>query len=609
MFQISGKPAWASFSVSTGALTGTPAVSDVGGQANIVISVSDGRLSTALPAFALLVQPASVTPPANRAPTISGTPGTTAEVGTAYSFQPTAADADGDALTFTATNLPAWATLDANTGKLSGTPTGAGSHSAIGIAVTDGKVTVSLASFNITVAPVAPPGTIPAATACSSPLTGTHATYNVGGGANAYADLHTVPWLSLQAGDVVNIYYRTEPYRTRVALRAQGSASQPVVINGVTDANCNRPVISGTGATNAADQASGYHSGSDGLGNILIFWGSGHYAQKPRFITIQNLAITGGTTGIYAVTVDDLVVQNTQISDVNGWGVFVNSKNGTDVETSYRVTIRNNRIFNNGVSGSWLYHNLYIQAYRALYEGNYIGQLRVGAQGSSLKDRSSGTIIRYNHIVAALRALDLVETEDNMSIVGADPQYPNAWVYGNLIVNDHTLPASASTSLIHWGYDNTPANARRGTLYFYNNTVVSVNSSDNWFALFDQESSNSSTDPHNTVELRNNIIWHTGTAQMKMAEKLGTLNFLGTNWISSGWGNGDPWNPNGVMVNVLGTLIEGSTPGLNASYRPVSGSAAIGRAGSSPTPVTYEFKTPVGVQTRATAADLGAFEH
>ncbi|MEP7311415.1 MAG: putative Ig domain-containing protein, partial [Pseudomonadota bacterium] len=187
MFQISGKPAWASFSVSTGALTGTPAVSDVGGQANIVISVSDGRLSTALPAFALLVQPASVTPPANRAPTISGTPGTTAEVGTAYSFQPTAADADGDALTFTATNLPAWATLDANTGKLSGTPTGAGSHSAIGIAVTDGKVTVSLASFNITVAPVAPPGTIPAATACSSPLTGTHATYNVGGGANAYA--------------------------------------------------------------------------------------------------------------------------------------------------------------------------------------------------------------------------------------------------------------------------------------------------------------------------------------------------------------------------------------------------------------------------------------
>ncbi len=48
---------------------------------------------------------------ANRAPTISGTPATTARVGTAYSFQPSANDADGNALGFTIANRPSWATL------------------------------------------------------------------------------------------------------------------------------------------------------------------------------------------------------------------------------------------------------------------------------------------------------------------------------------------------------------------------------------------------------------------------------------------------------------------------------------------------------------------
>ncbi len=42
-FTIENKPQWASFSSSTGALTGTPSDSDVGTYANITITVSDGR--------------------------------------------------------------------------------------------------------------------------------------------------------------------------------------------------------------------------------------------------------------------------------------------------------------------------------------------------------------------------------------------------------------------------------------------------------------------------------------------------------------------------------------------------------------------------------------
>src|SRR5688572_28383160 len=57
----------------------------------------------------------------NAAPTMTGTPGSTAVVGQAYSFQPAAADANGDALTFTVANLPSWAAFNAQTGRISGT--------------------------------------------------------------------------------------------------------------------------------------------------------------------------------------------------------------------------------------------------------------------------------------------------------------------------------------------------------------------------------------------------------------------------------------------------------------------------------------------------------
>src|SRR6476659_4951985 len=53
----------------------------------------------------------------NHAPTLSGTPGTSAKVGFAYSYQPVASDADGDRLTFSIANKPSWATFDANTGR------------------------------------------------------------------------------------------------------------------------------------------------------------------------------------------------------------------------------------------------------------------------------------------------------------------------------------------------------------------------------------------------------------------------------------------------------------------------------------------------------------
>ncbi|MBV6422382.1 MAG: hypothetical protein NAOJABEB_00161 [Steroidobacteraceae bacterium] len=144
-FSISGMPAWASFSTSTGRLSGTP--NAVGTFSNIVIGVSDGKGGSAsLPAFSIQVQA-----PANRAPTIGGSPATNATVGTAWSFQPTASDPDGNALTFSIANRPAWASFSTSTGRLSGTPTTAATHTGIVISVSDGAAGASLPAFTITV--------------------------------------------------------------------------------------------------------------------------------------------------------------------------------------------------------------------------------------------------------------------------------------------------------------------------------------------------------------------------------------------------------------------------------------------------------------------------
>lgn len=102
---------------------------------------------------------ASANPPssgANGAPTITGSPGSSVTVGQAYSFQPSATDPNGDQLTFTVANLPGWASFNASTGRITGTPTASqvGAYSNIRVSVSDGTSNVSLAAFSITVSDV-----------------------------------------------------------------------------------------------------------------------------------------------------------------------------------------------------------------------------------------------------------------------------------------------------------------------------------------------------------------------------------------------------------------------------------------------------------------------
>jgi hypothetical protein len=161
-FSITNKPTWATFTASTGRLAGTPTSTNVGTYSNIVVRVSDGKATASLPTFAIMVAAAPATPPAptpNRAPTISGAPSSSATVGSAYAFQPSASDADADALAWTIQNRPSWLSFNTATGRLSGTPTTASVANNIIIQVSDGTASASLPAFSITTsaAPTPPP--------------------------------------------------------------------------------------------------------------------------------------------------------------------------------------------------------------------------------------------------------------------------------------------------------------------------------------------------------------------------------------------------------------------------------------------------------------------
>ncbi|GLR72040.1 Ig-like domain-containing protein [Agaribacter marinus] len=146
-FSIVNKPSWANFSHDTGTLSGTPTNDDVGRFENIVISVSDGALSSQLESFTITVTNI------NDAPVISGMPPLSVEEDSPYTFVPNASDQDSFELTYSIDNMPSWALFDVSTGILSGTPTNddVGITSDIVISVSDGASSDRLPPFNLEV--------------------------------------------------------------------------------------------------------------------------------------------------------------------------------------------------------------------------------------------------------------------------------------------------------------------------------------------------------------------------------------------------------------------------------------------------------------------------
>jgi len=150
-YSVSSLPSWANFNTSTGQISGTPSLTNIGVYSNISIKASNGSTTASLAPFSI-----SVTAPANATPIISGQPTTAVNTGTAYSFTPTASDAINAPLSFSIQNMPAWASFNSSTGQLSGTPAAAyaGTYSNIVISVSDGVASAALPAFSIAVTQV-----------------------------------------------------------------------------------------------------------------------------------------------------------------------------------------------------------------------------------------------------------------------------------------------------------------------------------------------------------------------------------------------------------------------------------------------------------------------
>jgi hypothetical protein len=110
-------------------------------------STAPGAQSAAAPAPA----PAPVV--SNGAPSISGAVDAYASVGQSFEFQPSVKDPDGDKLSFSAENLPPWASIDSASGRISGTPAAGdlGAYEDITITVADAAHSSVTKPFTITV--------------------------------------------------------------------------------------------------------------------------------------------------------------------------------------------------------------------------------------------------------------------------------------------------------------------------------------------------------------------------------------------------------------------------------------------------------------------------
>lgn len=390
--------------------------------------------------------------------------------------------------------------------------------------------------------------------------------YNIGPG-QTYANINDFDWNQLQAGDTVRIHYRSTPYREKICIRGEGEPDNPIVVCGVKGPNGELPIISSNNATANSDFFYSWSSGQSwysDYGTIVIGRGKNDsWGHQPKHITIQGLHLEGayneyqytldgttrghtdGAAGVYVSGAENITIRECVITD-NGNGIFVLSK-ASENELSRDILIEHNYLYGNGNVDSWLRHNLYVQAINATYQYNRFGRNRDGSLGGNLKDRSAGTIIRYNWFEGSLRFIDIVEAQEHAELAMAEPQYNEAYVYGNSFT---MLGSVDGLALVHWGFDSVPENTRKGTMYFYNNTVTMyVDSTRHWRT----ELFNLST-PDAISECFNNVIYLTnetngqtpstlyinGNSSENDREPTSTMGVtnLGVNWISNGWENG-----------------------------------------------------------------------
>ncbi len=392
-----------------------------------------------------------------------------------------------------------------------------------------------------------------------------------------YPSIGAVPWESLQAGDTVLIYWRSTPYKEKFVICRQGTAAAPITVRGVLGPNGELPILDGNGATTRS--VLNYWNQERGV--IKIGGANNPPDTLPKFITIENLdirsarppytyAAANGSTqsyssnasSIYVEKGENITVRNCTLHDC-GNGFFVAS---SDALASRNILVESNYIYDNGNVSSIFEHNNYTAAIGITFQYNHFGPLRAGCSGNNLKDRSAGLVVRYNWIEGGNRQLDLVDGEDS-SLIRNDPRYRETFVYGNVLIEPD---AAGNRQITHYGGDSgTTANYRKGTLYFYNNSIVSTRTDRT--TLF-RLSTN-----QETCDFRNNICYVTAAGNtVSLVDADGVLNMT-HNWLKPGFVS--TFGTLTGTINNDGTSVLGTSPGfvseVGQDYNLAAGSACI----------------------------------
>lgn len=432
--------------------------------------------------------------------------------------------------------------------------------------------------------------------------------YDIGPGMQ-FGEVSEIPWESVGADTLIRIHWRAEPYRAKWVLNAAGTQSTPIVVMGVPN-GAELPIISGEDAVTRSQLSFTNQERSI----VKVGGASTPSASVAEWVFIENLDIRGanpsnqfqtdnGQTQSYASNAASVHVQlgrnvyirNNILRD-SGNGLFSGFQ-------SENLVISGNRFEDNGNVGSSSQHNSYTESLGIVYEFNYFRPLRSGAEGNNLKDRSAGTVIRYNWIESGSRELDLVDSDH--SNIYDHPSYSETFVYGNVLVEPSN---SNNGNVVHYGGDlsGREASYRKGILHFYNNTIVSYRTDRT--VLFGMSSNDE------VADARNNLFYSPeGGNTLAITSGRGLISLTG-NWLQAGWDVSSETLTG--TVNDLGNT-EGNDPGFvdegALNFRLTGTSSAVDAgvglaATTSPPTLEYEEHQRRSARAANGEIDAGAFE-
>ena len=395
--------------------------------------------------------------------------------------------------------------------------------------------------------------------------------YEVGPG-KVYTTIQSTPAANtLAAGSIIRVWNTdttglsptTYPEYYQVA-STNGTPTQPIILCGHSDSLGNLPIIDGSGATTQSGTTTNL-SGGAGLGLITVaatgygrgnpYQGYGAGSAGPYYVSITGLHIRnatpnfnytppgGGSPVAYSVGAACIQVRTGAEVDIsgneadtctNGIATYENGNSLLWGGVSQLVTIMGNHLTGSGWT-DYQEHQMYLQSFWLLDEGNLIDHMLSTSSGADIKDRSVAAIHRYNYLgsdsgsTGPLRLFDGVDVQDASSYLGFEQYFAGTYAtelthggaaganviaalqegsqqtyfYGSLVFN----ASGQAQDVLHYANDHDNGFAdKQGIFYAYNNTVQQAN------VTFDTSTMAGYQPVYQPrVDYRNNILWQSGS--------------------------------------------------------------------------------------------------